>query len=184
MNLRPLADRVIVMNHGKVVQVGSPAELYEKPRTAFAASFLGKSNFLHRGGKTFALRPEKIYLHVPGEGKAIRAAAKQGASPAAPTIEAMTLSTSGWAASSHNPAGPTRTSTLRAAGDSKAFKRLAEASSGTTAQRGRMRSHCAARSAMRRNADSPTTSIASGCRWATSRVLAPTEPVEPRMARR
>jgi putative spermidine/putrescine transport system ATP-binding protein len=55
-----MSDRIVIMNHGKVVQVGSPSELYERPRTAFAASFLGKSNFLRQGGKTYALRPEKI----------------------------------------------------------------------------------------------------------------------------
>ncbi|WP_373506262.1 ABC transporter ATP-binding protein [Aestuariivirga sp.] len=55
-----MSDRIVIMNHGKVVQVGSPVDLYERPRTAFAASFLGKSNFLRHGGKTFAVRPEKI----------------------------------------------------------------------------------------------------------------------------
>ena len=63
-----MSDRIVIINHGKIVQVGSPAELYEKPRTAFAASFLGKSNFLTRGGTTLALRPEKIDIHAAGTG--------------------------------------------------------------------------------------------------------------------
>ena len=42
-----MSDRIVIMNRGKVVQVGNPVELYERPRTAFAASFLGKSNFIH-----------------------------------------------------------------------------------------------------------------------------------------
>lgn len=64
-----MSDRIVIMNHGKIVQVGSPAELYERPRTAFAASFLGKSNFLTRDGTTLALRPEKIDIHAAGEGQ-------------------------------------------------------------------------------------------------------------------
>ena len=61
-----MSDRIVIMNHGKVVQVGSPVDLYERPRTAFAASFLGKSNFLRHGGKTFAVRPEKIDIAPAG----------------------------------------------------------------------------------------------------------------------
>ena len=63
-----MSDRIVIMNRGKVVQVGSPVELYEKPRTAFAASFLGKSNFIPRNGRTYALRPEKIEAAPAGSG--------------------------------------------------------------------------------------------------------------------
>ncbi len=42
-----LSDRVAILNHGKLVQEGAPAHLYEHPRTRFVADFLGKSNFLH-----------------------------------------------------------------------------------------------------------------------------------------
>ncbi|MCC3297416.1 ABC transporter ATP-binding protein [Arthrobacter caoxuetaonis] len=41
-----MADTVAVMNHGKVEQMGPPQELYELPRTAFVANFLGKSNLM------------------------------------------------------------------------------------------------------------------------------------------
>ena len=41
-----LSDRVIVMNHGKVEQIGPPAEIYERPRSRFVAEFLGRSNLL------------------------------------------------------------------------------------------------------------------------------------------
>ena len=41
-----MADTIAVMNGGKIEQLGSPAELYECPRTAFVAGFLGKSNLL------------------------------------------------------------------------------------------------------------------------------------------
>jgi spermidine/putrescine transport system ATP-binding protein len=41
-----MADTIAVMNQGRIEQLGSPAALYEQPRTAFVAGFLGKSNLL------------------------------------------------------------------------------------------------------------------------------------------
>jgi spermidine/putrescine transport system ATP-binding protein len=41
-----MADEIAIMNAGKIEQLGAPAELYERPRTAFVASFLGISNLL------------------------------------------------------------------------------------------------------------------------------------------
>lgn len=41
-----MADTVAVMNAGRIEQMGSPAELYELPRTTFVANFLGQSNLL------------------------------------------------------------------------------------------------------------------------------------------
>jgi spermidine/putrescine transport system ATP-binding protein len=41
-----MADRIAVMNQGKVLQVGSPEHIYEEPKTRFAANFIGDTNFL------------------------------------------------------------------------------------------------------------------------------------------
>jgi len=41
-----MADRIAVMNEGQIEQLGTPDELYERPQTAFVASFLGISNLL------------------------------------------------------------------------------------------------------------------------------------------
>jgi spermidine/putrescine transport system ATP-binding protein len=41
-----MADSIAVMNHGRIEQLGAPEELYERPRTAFVAGFLGVSNLL------------------------------------------------------------------------------------------------------------------------------------------
>jgi len=41
-----IADRICVMNQGRIAQVGTPEEIYERPRTRFAASFIGKTNLL------------------------------------------------------------------------------------------------------------------------------------------
>ena len=65
-----MSDRVAVFNHGRVEQVGSPAELYEHPATAFVAGFVGISNLVSgpvaaaiTGSPTmFSIRPEKIHL--------------------------------------------------------------------------------------------------------------------------
>jgi spermidine/putrescine transport system ATP-binding protein len=41
-----MADRIVIMNGGHIEQLGTPTELYESPRTAFVAGFLGVSNLL------------------------------------------------------------------------------------------------------------------------------------------
>jgi putative spermidine/putrescine transport system ATP-binding protein len=73
-----LADRVAVFNDGRIVQVGPPEEVYERPATRFVAGFVGSSNVLSAleaealGGlaRPSSLRPEKIALvtGAPPEG--------------------------------------------------------------------------------------------------------------------
>ena len=41
-----MADRIAVMNHGKMLQVGAPREIYERPGTHFVADFIGETNFI------------------------------------------------------------------------------------------------------------------------------------------
>jgi iron(III) transport system ATP-binding protein len=41
-----LSDRVVVMNAGRIEQIGTPEEVYEHPRTRFVAEFIGQANFL------------------------------------------------------------------------------------------------------------------------------------------
>jgi len=51
-----MADRIVVMNHGVIEQVGTPMEIYERPATPFVADFVGKVNVLHGhalGGNLF-----------------------------------------------------------------------------------------------------------------------------------
>jgi putative spermidine/putrescine transport system ATP-binding protein len=57
-----MSDRIAVFNEGKIEQIGTPAEMYEHPRTEFVAGFIGTSNVLARNGRTFTVRPEKIRL--------------------------------------------------------------------------------------------------------------------------
>ena len=55
-----MSDRVIVMNKGRIEQVGGPREIYQSPATAFVADFVGTSNFL-RG---HVARREGALAHV------------------------------------------------------------------------------------------------------------------------
>jgi putative spermidine/putrescine transport system ATP-binding protein len=41
-----LSDQVIVLNHGRVIQQGSPREIYDRPMSRFAAEFVGKTNLI------------------------------------------------------------------------------------------------------------------------------------------
>jgi putative spermidine/putrescine transport system ATP-binding protein len=62
-----MSDRLAVFNHGKIEQVGAPAEVYEHPASEFIAGFVGVSNVLERDGRRFTVRPEKIRLLADGE---------------------------------------------------------------------------------------------------------------------
>ena len=70
-----MSDRVAVFNHGRIEQIGAPADIYEHPATAFVAGFVGVSNICEGGlaqrlsGKPqpFAIRPEKITMTAANE---------------------------------------------------------------------------------------------------------------------
>lgn len=49
-----MSDRIAVMHHGRVLQVGTPAEIYDRPATRFVAQFIGDSNFLAGHVRTVA----------------------------------------------------------------------------------------------------------------------------------
>ena len=60
-----MATRLAVMNAGKIVQTGTPHDLYERPATRFVADFIGIANILALDtNRWLALRPEKIRLAV------------------------------------------------------------------------------------------------------------------------
>jgi putative spermidine/putrescine transport system ATP-binding protein len=62
-----MSDRVAVLNLGRIEQVGAPAEVYEQPRTAFVADFIGVSNLIQRDGRELTVRPEKITILADGD---------------------------------------------------------------------------------------------------------------------
>jgi len=81
-----MSDRVAVFNLGRVEQVGSPAEIYEHPNTAFVAGFVGTSNLISGelantitgSPQAFSIRPEKIRMCSPGDPVGAEACAAEG----------------------------------------------------------------------------------------------------------
>ncbi|EAU41470.1 ABC transporter ATP-binding protein [Fulvimarina pelagi HTCC2506] len=57
-----LADMVVVMNDGRIEQVGSPREVYNHPKTRFVAQFIGGHNIVHEGASAYAVRADRIRL--------------------------------------------------------------------------------------------------------------------------
>jgi putative spermidine/putrescine transport system ATP-binding protein len=55
-----MSDRLAVFNRGRIEQVGTPADVYERPANEFIASFVGAANVVERDGRRFTIRPEKI----------------------------------------------------------------------------------------------------------------------------
>ena len=62
-----MSDRIAVFSQGRIDQIGSPADVYERPANEFVAAFVGISNLLDRDGRRFTIRPEKIRLLGEGE---------------------------------------------------------------------------------------------------------------------
>src|SRR5215217_5884890 len=68
-----MSDRIAVFNQGKVEQIGTPAEVYERPASPFVAGFVGTSNLISGevakritgSEQMFSVRPEKIRLGAP-----------------------------------------------------------------------------------------------------------------------
>jgi iron(III) transport system ATP-binding protein len=95
-----MADRIVVMNAGRIEQVGTPREVYEAPATPFVADFVGKINVLpavSEGGRRCRVgalslpvtgddmpagAPVKLYLRPEDVGVHVNGSAPQGAWPA------------------------------------------------------------------------------------------------------
>src|SRR6202007_3363817 len=71
-----MADKIVVLNAGRIEQCGSPLELYEKPSNLFVAGFIGspRMNFISGkaaspyGAATMGIRPEHLKASRDGEG--------------------------------------------------------------------------------------------------------------------
>ena len=57
-----MSDRIAVMRDGLFEQLGTPNEIYDRPKTAFVARFVGSANILTLGGKCLAVRSEALVL--------------------------------------------------------------------------------------------------------------------------
>ncbi|WP_412065863.1 ABC transporter ATP-binding protein [Rhizobium sp. SYY.PMSO] len=70
-----LSDRIVVMKNGLIEQVGSPADIYERPATPFVAEFVGSSNFLP--ATVIGSHEKEIRIVLPGEQVATVSSARQ-----------------------------------------------------------------------------------------------------------
>ena len=66
-----LSDRVVVMDSGRIVQAGTPAELYDRPATPYVANFIGVSNFVK--ARVTRVGPGTIETEANGIGFTVRA---------------------------------------------------------------------------------------------------------------
>ena len=57
-----MSDRIGVMHEGVLEQMGTPNEVYYRPRTSYVADFVGNANILHKNGETLAIRSENIRM--------------------------------------------------------------------------------------------------------------------------
>ncbi|UVK42413.1 sn-glycerol-3-phosphate ABC transporter ATP-binding protein UgpC [Mesorhizobium sp. AR07] len=79
-----MADRIVVMNLGKIQQVGAPLELYDRPANKFVASFLGSPSMSFVSG-SLKTSPEKTWFESAGGG---RLALAGRTAPAGSAVEA------------------------------------------------------------------------------------------------
>jgi sulfate transport system ATP-binding protein len=78
-----VADKIVVMNHGKIEQIGTPAEIYDQPASPFVMSFVGAVNVLpnhlplaarqSQQGEQIFIRPHDLELHFLPQEKSVPA---------------------------------------------------------------------------------------------------------------
>ena len=141
-----MADRLVLMNEGKVQQVGTQEELYEQPLNPFVARFIGHSNlvagdlvdadtfrlpggavmrlarnYAQRGPHTLALRPERVRLHAQGDVSPPRATARvEDATYVGGHVDYLLSFEDGSSLALHEPTGATG-GTRRAMGETIAI---------------------------------------------------------------
>jgi len=62
-----MSDRIAVFSDGRIDQIGTPGEIYERPANDFVAGFVGTSNIIERDGQRLTIRPEKIRMLEEGD---------------------------------------------------------------------------------------------------------------------
>jgi len=63
-----MSDRVVVMNAGRIEQLGAPREIYDRPATEWVAGFIGDTNFIRLNGRAVGVRPERLRVATAGGG--------------------------------------------------------------------------------------------------------------------
>lgn len=106
-----LSSRLAVMHEGRIAQLGTPEEIYNRPACRYVADFIGQTNFMHGSGGAFSVRPELIQLlphaasrpDLPGASGKIAEIVYQGATSLilvetaeGTIVKVQRLMTSGW----------------------------------------------------------------------------------------
>jgi spermidine/putrescine transport system ATP-binding protein len=73
-----MSDRIAVMNEGRILQLGTPGDIYERPRTRFVADFIGQTNFLDV--EVVGSDGATVEVELPGSGP-LRARMPDGMQP-------------------------------------------------------------------------------------------------------
>lgn len=73
-----LSDRIAVMNAGRIAQIGTPRDIYERPADPFVADFIGTSNFLE--GEVASAKDGRATIKLPG-GETLETAARADVKP-------------------------------------------------------------------------------------------------------
>src|SRR6185436_1185361 len=74
-----MSDRIAVMSEGRILQLGTPDEIYERPRSRFVADFIGQTNFLEVD--VTGVDGQLVGVNLAGSGP-LRARAPEGAAAA------------------------------------------------------------------------------------------------------
>ena len=82
-----LSDRIAVMNHGQISQLGTPQEIYDHPADPFVADFIGSSNFL-KGHVCGDVHDGRITVELPG-GQRLMALSGKTFAPGAAVLVAL-----------------------------------------------------------------------------------------------
>ena len=72
-----MSDRIAVMRDGRFVQTGPAQEIYDRPRTAYVARFVGNANIIRAGGRLLAVRSEQLLIDRQAAADALPAIVKE-----------------------------------------------------------------------------------------------------------
>lgn len=64
-----ISHRIVVMDKGKIAQIGSPEDIYDNPINPYVASFIGEMNFIEKGDRIIAFRPEEVEILESKKGR-------------------------------------------------------------------------------------------------------------------
>lgn len=63
-----MSDRIVVMNRGRILQIGTPYDIYFAPENSIVSDFVGRANHVHCGGEELLIRPEDIEMMPDASG--------------------------------------------------------------------------------------------------------------------